>query len=488
MGGHLASGHDIVPRGGGVRGGSPAQPALISNCSESGGSEAGGSEAGGSEAGGSEAGGSEAGGSEAGGSASNEAGSNGAAPNGAGANGSGSGGAGANGSAPNGAGVNGAEAQAAVPAALRTAPPETEYAGASTDGADAAGGTDGADWSGAPDTAPDRLDWDRAVELIEAADEVCLACHIAPDGDALGSMLALAQALHALGKRCLASFGEPFAVPAILRFLPGQEFLVEPARMPAAPALMISLDAAGQARLGSLAEAAGRAGALIVIDHHASNVGFGGVRLVDPDAAATAVLVEELIRRLGVPLDGDIAQGLYAGLASDTGSFKYPCTTPEVHDLAGRLLAAGVRPEEVSRELWDRAPFGYLQVLAGALSRARLERDAADGRGLVWTTIARSDREARDVPYDQLEGVIDQLRRTDEAEVAVVLKENDRGEWYVSTRAKGAVDVGRACVALGGGGHRTAAAFTMGGEPAWIIDRLRAALREPDRTDEQTDE
>ncbi|TDD91030.1 bifunctional oligoribonuclease/PAP phosphatase NrnA [Actinomadura rubrisoli] len=326
------------------------------------------------------------------------------------------------------------------------------------------------------------LEWDRAVELIRAADQVCLVCHVAPDGDALGSMLALGQALRAMGKGCLASFGEPFTVPAILRFLPGQELLVEPDRMPEAPALMVSLDAAGQARLGSLAARAGRAGALIVIDHHASNTAFGGVRLVDPDAAATAVLVEELIRRLGVPLDGDIAQGLYAGLASDTGSFKYPCTTPEVHDLAGRLLTAGVRPEAVSRELWDRAPFGYLQVLAGALARARLERDAAGGEGLVWTTIARADRDSRDVPYDQLEGVIDQLRRTDEAEVAVVLKETDKGEWYVSTRAKGSVDVGRACVELGGGGHRTAAAFTMGGEPAWIIDRLRAALRVPDET------
>ncbi len=96
----------------------------------------------------------------------------------------------------------------------------------------------------------------------------------------------------------------------------------------APPELMISLDAAGRARLGELAGPADRAGALIVVDHHASNTGFGGVRLVDPDAAATAVLVEELIRRLGVPLDRDMAQGLYAGLASDTGSFKYPCTTP----------------------------------------------------------------------------------------------------------------------------------------------------------------
>ncbi|XVQ13321.1 DHH family phosphoesterase [Spirillospora sp. CA-255316] len=322
------------------------------------------------------------------------------------------------------------------------------------------------------------LDWDRAVELIQAADEIVLACHIAPDGDALGSMLALGQALRALGKRCVASFGEPFTIPASLRFLPGQELLVEPFRVPERPEVMVTLDAAGVERLGSLAGRAADAGSLIVVDHHASNTGFGAVRLVDPDAAATAVLVDELIGRLGVPLTRDIAQGLYAGLASDTGSFKYPCTTPQVHDLAGRLLAAGVRPEAVSRELWDRAPFGYLMVLAGALARARLERDAAGGLGLVWTTIGRADRDSRGVPYDQLEGVIDQLRRTDEAEVAVVCKQNDQGDWYVSTRSKGRVDVGRACVALGGGGHRTAAAFTLHGEPAAIIDRLRNALRD----------
>ncbi|MEU5878377.1 bifunctional oligoribonuclease/PAP phosphatase NrnA [Spirillospora sp. NPDC047279] len=323
------------------------------------------------------------------------------------------------------------------------------------------------------------LEWDRALEAVGAADEVCLACHVSPDGDALGSMLALAQALRDLGKRCYASFGQPFAVPASLRFLPGQDLLVEPGRMPAAPTLMITLDAAGADRLGPLADNAARADELIVIDHHESNTGFGGVRLVDPAAAATSVLVDELIRRLGATLTSDIALGLYAGLASDTGSFKYPCTTPEVHELAARLIDAGVRPDAVGRELWDRAPFGYLQVLAGALGRARLERDAAGGLGLVWTTISRADREAQSVPYDQLEGVIDQLRRADEAEVAVVLKETDDGDWYVSTRSKGGVDVGRACVTLGGGGHRLAAAFSTRTDPAVTIDRLRAVLRGP---------
>ncbi|WP_262402382.1 DHH family phosphoesterase [Actinomadura sp. CNU-125] len=107
-------------------------------------------------------------------------------------------------------------------------------------GADAGSGDPGCD-----------LEWEKALELIHAADEVVLACHVVPDGDALGSMLALAQALRSLGKRCLASFGEPFTVPGILRFLPGQDLLVDPGRLPADPRLMISSTSAGRARLGS---------------------------------------------------------------------------------------------------------------------------------------------------------------------------------------------------------------------------------------------
>lgn len=323
---------------------------------------------------------------------------------------------------------------------------------------------------------PQAAEWAHAQDLIEAAGEIWLACHVCPDGDALGSMLAFGQALRALGKRCAASFGEPFTVPASLRFLPGQELLVEPALMPAAPELLIAFDAASATRLGGLADRVPRARNVIVIDHHAAGDGFGTVRLADPAAAATAVLAEQLIARLGVPLTREIALGLYAGLASDTGSFRYGCITPEVHGMAGRLLAAGVRPEAVGRELWDRAPFGYLQVLAGALARARCEPDAIGGLGLVWTAVSRADRAAQGVRYDQLEGVIDQLRRTDEAEVAVVCKEADDGRWYVSTRSKGRVDLSRACAALGGGGHRTMAGFLWPGAPGRAVDRLRDAL------------
>lgn len=321
-------------------------------------------------------------------------------------------------------------------------------------------------------------EWTTALASIDAAGDLCLACHVCPDGDALGSMLAFAQALRDLGRPFTASFGDAFVIPRILRFLPGLHLLTDPADHPAEPDVMITFDAASSDRLGSLAANAGKARELIVIDHHASNTRFGTTHLVDPGAAATAVITEELITRLGGRLTHDIALGLYTGLVTDTGSFKSASTAPEVHALAGRLLASGVRPEQVSREVWDRAPFGYLPVLSAALGRARLEPDVAGGLGMVWTTVTRADRAGPGLPYDLLEGVIDVVRRTEEAEAAVVFKEDDDGTWQVSTRSNGRIDVGMACVALGGGGHPTAAGFTLRGEVEPAVARLRALLAE----------
>jgi phosphoesterase RecJ-like protein len=319
-------------------------------------------------------------------------------------------------------------------------------------------------------------DWARAVAILDGAERVCLACHIRPDADALGSMVAVSRALLDRGQRVVASFGEPFRVPAILTFLPGLDLLTPPSRFEARPEVMMSFDASSIDRLGELAGPAAAAAELIVVDHHASNTGFGSVSLVDPAAAATAVLAAELIARLGVSLTRDIAVGLYAGLVTDTGSFRFSATTPPVHELAAQLLAAGVDPAAVSRELYDRAPFGYLGMLAAALGRATLDRAAAGGLGLVWTTVTKADRDPAKLPLDAAESVIDEVRRTDEAEVAVVLKEDDAGAWQASVRSKDVVDVGRACTELGGGGHVRAAGFSHSGRADEAIAALKRVL------------
>ncbi len=320
--------------------------------------------------------------------------------------------------------------------------------------------------------------WDAAVKVLGDADEVALACHVNPDGDAIGSMLALVQALCSLGKRdaCSWSGEERLHVPSSYVDLPGLELLVDPGGFPPAPQVFVALDTGSLQRLGTLGAVTERAGMVLVIDHHASNEGFGTVELLDGSAAATAVLVEELINRLGVPLSPGIAACLYAGLITDTASFKHVSTTPAVHHVAARLLETGIRHDVISRTIWDTNTFGYVQLLGALLSRSVLERDAVGGCGMVWSYSTRADLEAYSVVFDELEGVIDVLRTSAEAEVAVMCKQQLDGLWQVSMRSKGRVDIAAVCAELGGGGHRFAAGFTSSADVQPTMQRIRDAL------------
>jgi phosphoesterase RecJ-like protein len=326
-------------------------------------------------------------------------------------------------------------------------------------------------------TAPSEQVWREAVDLLARARSVVLACHVAPDGDALGSMLALGLALRARGVTVVAAWGEdPQVVPDAYGFLPGLDLLTPADQVPARPELLVTLDTSSPDRLGLLADRLQTAACVIVLDHHTSGRPFGSVRLVDDQAAATAVLVAELLDRLGVPLDEDLATALYTGLLTDTGSFTYAATTPAVHALAARLLQTGIRHDLIARAVYDTNPYGYLQVLGRACAEARLEQQAVRGLGLVWTTLPASLLSGAGVSLSDVEGVIDVVRTAREAEVAVVLKQEPGGPLRVSTRSKGAVDLGEVCGALGGGGHRFAAGFTSYDDVETTMSVLRAAL------------
>jgi phosphoesterase RecJ-like protein len=306
---------------------------------------------------------------------------------------------------------------------------------------------------------------------------VVLACHVSPDGDALGSMLGFGLGLRGLGfTEVYASFPEPFEVADVFGFLPGLDLLVPPARMPAKPDLGLSFDAASAARLGELAAPLGAAPEWIVLDHHASNTGFGSVRLVDPGAAATAVVAARLLDRLGVDLDLEIATCLYVGIATDTGSFKFDATTPETLMLAARLVEAGVRPADMARRLFDTRPFAAIQLLADVLSRAELDRSAACGRGLVSTFATGEDLVRHGQTAHVLESFMDVVRTAGEADVACLVKPAGPGRWSVSLRSRGATDVAAVAVALGGGGHRLAAGFTGYGDVSEILAAVRQQL------------
>lgn len=318
--------------------------------------------------------------------------------------------------------------------------------------------------------APASEVWDEAVAALRATPSVALACHVGPDGDALGSLLALAIGLRSLGKDVVASWSEPFRVPPQYAFLPCLDLLSPPSEFPASPELLVTFDTGSVDRLGTLAPAAERAGRVIVVDHHASNTRYGTVNLLDENAAASALLVDELLRRLGVPLTADIAACLYTGLTTDTGSFKYQATTPAVHHVAARLLATGIDHAGIAREVWDTNSFGYVKLLGRVLDRAVLEP------GLVWSWTTQAEFAEYGVAMEDVEGAIDVLRTTVEAEVALICKETPEGTYAVSMRSKGAVDVGAVCVSLGGGGHRYAAGFTSDAGLDATLDKIRAAL------------
>ncbi|MET7964281.1 bifunctional oligoribonuclease/PAP phosphatase NrnA [Micromonospora zamorensis] len=334
--------------------------------------------------------------------------------------------------------------------------------------------------AGAAGVAPAELDWAAAEALLRAVPpngRVLLICHVNPDGDALGSMLGFGLGLRQLGVREVqATFPGPPEVPEPFHGLPGLDLLVPADAADVAPDLVICFDAASESRLGELAGRLSSAGAALVLDHHASNPGFGTVNLVDPGAAATSVVAEQLLARLGVVVDRAIAECLYVALTTDTGSFRFAATTPAVHEMAARLLATGISPGDISRRVFDTRPFGAVRLFGEVLGRAQLEPSAAGGRGLVWTFATLDDLARHDQRPYVLEALIDSVRCTAEADVGCVLKQTTSGEWAVSMRSKGAVDVSRVAVALGGGGHTFAAGFTGRGTVDQVVESIRGQL------------
>lgn len=312
----------------------------------------------------------------------------------------------------------------------------------------------------------------RAAKAIAEADVVALACHVTPDGDALGSTLALHHVLRAAGRESIASFPAPFRVAPHYRDLPGLELLERPEAFPARPEVMVTFDCGSLDRLGMLRPAAEAAGELIVVDHHISNDRYGGINVIDPDAAASGVLVRRLIDRLGLPLNDAAAVCLYAALICDTGRFQYESTCADVFALAGELVGYDVPVSKLSRTLFEEHRFAYLQLLAEAVANAQLVRE----QSFVWAAVTQDMLARHEVAVEEVEGLIDIIRRTAEADVACVLKEEADGTVKVSLRSVGAADVQRVAAGHGGGGHRFAAGFTSEVGIDETVARIRAAL------------
>ncbi|OSC42294.1 DHH family phosphoesterase [Mycobacterium decipiens] len=317
-----------------------------------------------------------------------------------------------------------------------------------------------------------RVDAVGAVELLSGAATVGVICHVHPDADTIGAGLALALVLDKSGRQVEVSFAAPETLPESLASLPGCYLLVDPDAMRRDVDLVVTVDVPSVNRLGDLSDLAGPGQELLVIDHHASNDMFGTANFVDPSADSTTMMVAELLDAWGKPIDTDVAHCIYAGLTTDTGSFRW--ASARALRLAARLVDIGVDNSAISRSLMDSHPFGWLPMLSRVLGTAQLVPDAVGGRGLVYAVV--DNRDWIDSRPEEVESIVDIVRTTQQAVVAAVFKEVDPHRWSVSMRAKADMDLTAVAARFGGGGHRLAAGYTTTGSIDDAVASLCAAL------------
>lgn len=320
-----------------------------------------------------------------------------------------------------------------------------------------------------PNAPLDREGLDEAVQAIWSATEIALACHVNPDGDAIGSMLGLGLGLETLEKKVTYLSADGF--PETLAFLPGIE-RVQTHTDRRDFQLGIGLDAGEVKRLGSNAETILAAPLVMDIDHHVTGGQFGQVQLLDATSASTAELVYDLLLALGVELTPEIAQCLLCGILTDTGSFRFSNTKPRTMAVGGALIAAGASPTTIYESVYENASFGAQKLLGRAMDRMTR---SADGK-LVWSWVTQADFTELDATDKDTDGIATALRAVRGSEVAVFLREMPTGKLRVSLRAKDPWDVAAVAAQFGGGGHRLASGCSLDGPPEAAIAALLGAL------------
>jgi phosphoesterase RecJ-like protein len=325
-----------------------------------------------------------------------------------------------------------------------------------------------------------------ARQAIEAVQNIVIATHVRPDGDALGSLFGLANILTMMGKQTVCYLEEP-PVEVYSSLAAGTRIEMDINRIRAfveecgADIMGICLDCGDLPRLGKHGAALREIKPFLVIDHHQSNAGFGDLHWIEPHRSSTGEMIYDLSVELGVAdsISQEAAECLYTALVTDTGSFQYDCTSAHTFAVAGRLLTRGVRPAAISQRLYDNASFGSLQLMQLVLSTLQTFFD--DQVAIIQ--VSRKMLQTTGTDYEDCDNLINFPRSIRAVRAAVFLKERKDDEVSVSIRAKGDCDVAWAATQFGGGGHKNAAGFRMTGRSMeqvrdMLLPVLEQALRQ----------
>jgi bifunctional oligoribonuclease and PAP phosphatase NrnA len=293
--------------------------------------------------------------------------------------------------------------------------------------------------------------------------KVLLASHANPDGDAIGSLLALGLYLAGMEKAVTLYNESP--IPAVYRFLPAVDRVTMRLDGEIDYDTIIILDCGGIQRIGEAGSRLNRMPLIINIDHHATNTGFGHIRRIDTEACATAEIVYQIIKEMGGVITADIASSIYTGILTDTGSFRFSNTNQAAFAICEEMIELGVNPYQIAQHVYGTYSLGRIKLLNLALDSIELSRN---GRLSLMTVTREMLDETGTQPQDA-DGMINYARGIEDVKVAVLIQENLNGgdaathpdQYHVSLRSDGTVDVGALAAAFGGGGHTSAAGFNI---------------------------
>lgn len=311
-------------------------------------------------------------------------------------------------------------------------------------------------------------DLPRMVETLRAVHRVAVLSHVSPEADCIGAALGCTLALKEQGKAAVAYNADP--LPRTLRFLPGAADLVQADRLPASLDCVVVVDTSDPERAGGLLTGVGAP--VLNVDHHKTNVRFGTLNWVAPEASSAGEMVFHLLRALRHPISPPVAINLYAAILTDTGSFHYSNTTPEALRVAATLVEAGAVPAEITASLYDQRDAGELRLLSRCLGTLALSRD---GR-VAWMEVTAADLADVGLAPDALEGFINYPRSIAGVDVALLFKALSGDGVRVSLRSRGRADVAAVAATFGGGGHHNAAGCQVSGDLAAARRAVLAAV------------
>ncbi|KJR48314.1 3'-to-5' oligoribonuclease A [Desulfosporosinus sp. I2] len=300
----------------------------------------------------------------------------------------------------------------------------------------------------------DNCQMDEMIKVLRKAPKVALFSHVSPDGDCIGSMLAIGLALEKLGKEV--TFYNPDLIPNNLQFLPGSSRVSQKLPIPQ-PQILMFVDCTDLQRVNLSKTDLSAESTILNLDHHISNQLFGHVNWIDAQASAVGEIALTLIYQLGVAIDEDIATNLYTAIVTDSGCYQYSSTTAQTHRLTADLLDNGIDILNIHHHLFGQNPLAQLKLLQCALNSLEMY---AEGQ-LALMTLSLEDFQKSRAQQELSEGLVNHARNVAGVEVAVLLKEVGPQEIKVGLRSNLWLNVNEIAAKFGGGGHKRAAGCTF---------------------------